>query len=64
MEKSPAYLELPRDIIYVLDNEKYLDMIEDDALLELVWDCWAWSVWQFFKVPHKGGTYQLIPKWR
>ena len=36
-------------------------MIKDDSFLELVWDCYAWSAWQFFKVPHKDGTYHDIP---
>ena len=61
VEKRPAYLELPRNINRLFDDEKYLNMIEDDAFLELVWDCWAWSVWQFFKIPHKDGTYHDIP---
>lgn len=28
---------------------------------ELVWNCYAWSTWQFFKIPHKDGTYHDIP---
>ena len=39
VEKRPAYLELPRNINRLFDDEKYLNMIEDDAFLELVWDC-------------------------
>ena len=59
--KRPAYLELPRNINQLLADEKHMRLLKDDAFLELVWDCWAWAVWQFFKVPHKDGTYHDIP---
>lgn len=59
--KRPAYLELPRNINHLLADEKSMKLIKDDTFLELVWDCWAWSVWQFFKIPHKDGTYHDIP---
>ena len=36
-------------------------MIRSDSFLELVWDCYAWSIWQFFQVPLKDGTYRDIP---
>lgn len=59
--KRAKYLELPRNIHQVLQFEEYREMIQDDSFLELVWDCYAWSAWQFFKVPHKDGTYHDIP---
>ena len=59
--KRAKYLELPRNIHQVLQSEEYREMIKDDSFLELVWDCYAWSAWQFFKVPHKDGTYHDIP---
>ena len=49
VEKRPAYLELPRNINRLFDDEKYLNMIEDDAFLELVWDCWACRCGSFSK---------------
>ena len=61
VEKRPAYLDLPRNIRQVLESEQYRAMIQDDSFLELVWDCYAWSVWQFFQVPKKDGTFQDIP---
>ena len=61
VEKRPAYLELPRNIYRILESEKYMDMIKSDAFVELVWDCYAWSVWQYFQVPGKDGTYKDIP---
>lgn len=61
VEKRPAYLELPRNVRQVLNNEKYRALLQNDAFLELVWDCYAWSAWQFFQVPAKKGQYQDIP---
>lgn len=61
VEKRAKYLELPRNIHQVLQSAEYREMIKDDSFLELVWDCYAWSAWQFFKVPHKDGTYHDIP---
>ena len=61
VEKRAKYLKLPRNIHQVLQSKEYRKMIEDDSFLELVWDCYAWSAWQFFKIPHKDGTYHEIP---
>ena len=61
VEKRLAYLSLPRNITKLLDDENARKLIEDDAFLELVWDCYAWSAWQFFQIPHKDGTYHDIP---
>ena len=61
VEKRPAYLEMPRNIRRVLDSEKYRAMLQSDSFLELVWDCYAWAVWQFFQIPHKDGSYHDIP---
>ena len=61
VEKRPAYLEMPRNIRRVLGSEKYRAMLQSDSFLELVWDCYAWAVWQFFQIPHKDGTHHDIP---
>lgn len=46
----------------VLSTDKYDELINDGISLELVWDCAAWAVWQFFKVPNKKkGSYCGIP---
>ena len=60
VEKRPAYLELPRNIKRLLREERYREML-NDSFLELVWDCYAWSIWQFLQVPAKGGGYREIP---
>lgn len=65
VEKRPEYLLLPRNINVLVASEKATSLIEDDAFLELAWDCYAWSVWQAFQVPLKDGTYRDIPgDWR
>lgn len=61
VEKRPDYLEMPRNIRRLLDSEKYRNMLKSDSFLELVWDCYAWAVWQYFQIPHKDGTYHEIP---
>ena len=60
VEKRPAYLELPRNIHQVFASDTYTKMVQSDTLLELVWDCFAWAAWQFFRVPTKNG-YKDIP---
>ena len=61
VEKRPKFLSLPRNIRQLLHSEKARQMIQSDSFLELVWDCYAWSIWQFFQVPLKDGTYRDIP---
>ena len=61
VEKRAEYLGLPRNIHQVLQSEKYTAMIQTDSFLELVWDCYAWSAWQFFQIPHQDGTHHDIP---
>ena len=59
--KRPAYLDLPRNINRLLREERYRDMVNCDSFLELVWDCYAWAIWQFLQVPAKDGSYKDIP---
>lgn len=61
VEKRKEYLYLPRNITQLLNDEDSVKLIESDAFLELVWDCYAWAAWQFFQVPFKNGTYHDIP---
>ena len=61
VEKRPAYLDLPRNIRQLASEDRYIDLINQDSFLELVWDCYAWSIWQYIQVPKKGGGYQDIP---
>ncbi len=41
VEKRPAYLDLPRNIRQILDNEDSRAMIQSDSFLELVLDCYV-----------------------
>ena len=61
VEKRPVYLELPRNIVKLMESEKHMKLIKDDAFLELVWDCYAWAIWQALKVPNGKGGYKDIP---
>ena len=56
VEKYPPTLSLPRNIYELLDDPASMEVIKNDMFLLLVWDCFAWSAWQFFKVPSKDGT--------
>lgn len=38
-----------------------MDMVNSDAFLELIWDSYAWTGWQFFEVPRTRGGRMPIP---
>ena len=61
VEKRPAYLELPRNITQLLASEKHMKLIGEDTFLELVWDCYAWAIWQAIQVPDGKGGYKEVP---
>ena len=61
VEKRPAYLNIPRNIRRLLEDEKYGAMIEEEQFLEMIWDGYAWAVWQGLKVPNDKGEYVDIP---
>lgn len=63
VSKRPVYLNLPRCPYEVLRTDKYDSLIKDDTFLELVWDCVAWSAWQYFEIPYQNGSgYREIPQ--
>ena len=57
---KPAY-DLPRCPYEVLRTDKYDHIVCDDMFKLLVWDCCAWSAWQFFQVRDRKGNYRDIP---
>ena len=57
---KPAY-DLPRCPYEVLRTDKYDHIVCDDMFKLLVWDCYAWSAWQFFQVKDRKGNYRDIP---
>ncbi len=56
VEKQKEYLSLPRCPYDVLRTEKYDELINDDLFLQLVWDCYAWMIFQRIPIPLKDGT--------
>ena len=61
VSKRPAYMNLPRCPFDVIRRDDYAELLNTDVFLELVWDCYAWSAWQYFEVPNKDGDYRQIP---
>ena len=61
VSKRPAYMNLPRCPFDVIRSDDYAELLNTDVFLELVWDCYAWSAWQYFVVPNKDGDYREIP---
>ena len=45
----------------VLRTDKYDHIVCDDMFKLLVWDCCAWSAWQFFQARDRKGNYRDIP---
>lgn len=54
-------MNLPRCPFDVIRSDDYAELLNTDVFLELVWDCYAWSAWQYFEVPNKDGDYREIP---
>ena len=44
-----------------LSRKKYAELINNDLFLQLVWDCYAWMIFQRIPIPLKDGTYRFIP---
>ncbi len=61
VSKRHAYMNLPRCPFDVIRSDDYSELLNTDVFLELVWDCYAWSAWQYFEVPNKDGDYGEIP---
>lgn len=61
VQKQKEYLSLPRCPYDVLRTDKYDELIENDVFLQLVWDCYAWMIFQRIPIPKKDGTYIFIP---
>ena len=60
-EKWKPACELPRCPYEVLRTDRYDHIVCDDMFKLLVWDCYAWSAWQFFQVKDRKGNYRDIP---
>ena len=60
-EKYPDALKIPRSPYEVLYEGSYGAVVKSDMLKMLVWDCYSWAAWQFFKVKDRHGNYREIP---
>ena len=60
-EKYPDALKIPRSPYEVLYEGSYGAVAKSDMLKMLVWDCYSWAAWQFFKVKDRKGNYREIP---
>lgn len=61
VEIKPKYMDMPRNLHQALKSTKHVETIADDAFVEFVWDCYAWTIWQYLRVPGKNGQYRSIP---
>lgn len=61
VEKRSAYLNIPRNIRRLLEDDNYGAMIEEEQFLEMIWDGYAWAVWQGLKVPNDKGECRGRP---
>ena len=61
--KRKDYLNIPRNPYEVLYTDKYNYLINDDVFLQLIWESYAWSVWQFIQVPRRDGYGNIPGKW-
>ena len=52
---------MPRCPYEVLRTDRYDSIVCDDMFKLLVWDCYSWSAWQFFRVKDRKGRYREIP---
>ena len=55
-EKYPDALKIPRSPYEVLYEGSYGAVAKSDMLKILVWDCYSWAAWQFFKVKDRKGN--------
>ena len=60
-EKYPDALKIPRSPYEVLYKGSYGAVAKSDMVKMLVWDCYSWAAWQFFKVKDRKGNYREIP---
>ncbi len=61
LDKRKEYYEIPRCPYEVLRTDRYDDLVNQDNFLELVWDSYAWAIWNNMKVPKEDGSYRSIP---
>ena len=62
VQKRPKYLDIPRNVYKLLNSKEHMELILSDVFEELVWDSYAWGIWQAFNVPMgKDGKKEYKP---
>ncbi len=59
--RQPSYLDTPRSLYKLQFSPKHIDLINEDAFLQLVWDSYSETAWKHLRIPHRNGTYHPIP---
>ena len=60
-EKYSDALKIPRCPYEVLREGVCAGIVKGEMMKMLVWDCYSWAAWQFFKVKDRKGNYREIP---
>ena len=61
VQKRSVYLSLPRCPYAIWNTHQYDELVNSDAFLEMIWDSYAWAIWNCFLVPDKNGKRKWIP---
>ena len=61
VQKRSVYLTLPRCPYAIWNTHQYDELVNSDAFLEMIWDSYAWAIWNCFLVPDKNGKRKWMP---
>lgn len=61
VQKRSVYLSLPRCPYAIWNTNQYDELVNSDAFLEMIWDSYAWAIWNCFLVPDKNGKRKWMP---
>lgn len=61
VQKRSVYLTLPRCPYAIWNTNQYDELVNSDAFLEMIWDSYAWAIWNCFLVPDKNGKRKWMP---
>ena len=61
VQKRSVYLSLPRCPYAIWNPHQYDELVNSDAFLEMIWDSYAWAIWNCFLVPDKNGKRKWMP---
>lgn len=61
VQKRSVYLSLPRCPYAIWNTHQYDELVNSDAFLEMIWNSYAWAIWNCFLVPDKNGKRKWIP---